>query len=1070
MAIIDVQRVVQHIIDKRSGQLSHGDPLYKYKIDLEELENLKLVLRNVSTSEYQNHIVCKKAIVLYASAWWTYSYQGGHWAWDPIFESIGPKYVIDPQKRSDYIRAGLKCWGQEPITGTRAFLGAIVYNGGIPNHLLTTDGSTLSRVLSRIIRTAPVAVSSSDVYERLAERFCVDLAPVYQQSEFYTLIANLLWELKVLLRQLPATPTLDPVAVLDTRIPGWRDNLPIVLQSSASRELINHISGNMQGMVGTVPFPVSRVWLHDDGSWLPQIMVLKRSKVKLSDLYRQFGQFSGTPKAIEVSACNQISVFELYRDFAVDGQYHVKGRDLNVKDVDITSAVSVTLRLDDNSELNSRGNQFRPIDASQIWRITGDLRVGRLTLQSVGPFSTRAESALVSIPADSEILPGQDEALTLGGRPVFQVNRSSVVRSADGSTYGIGIGDDDGKDEDEDQYELVGATKSEAIIESSIPIFADLPRVTIHRHDGSSSLLPVNKVSYGVRKAKPGVSRVRVSDKDNVVWAADFLHFPRFSVTKVSDLSSKSVTFEVFGLDTFVPSVEDESIEYTWQNNQLVLTSIHGAILPPFVVVNCQNEFDIGFILKLSCPLRNPIVTVLNGALIVEGATISLGDLATARLHADLGVGTELIVVMAGKDRRLVLSLGKLRAGRNDISLGRIWESAELLLSSSDELDSDVTVRLELNDRLIGSFSVGRYGNRLIPDRETMTVSLTSAVTRSELSSNAVMKLVSLMDPSKVSDLCMCAPNIWHVDLAEVTGPSIIAPSVDSNVSARPLLWAASNNDDEVTASSKLTGLSLAICVPDRVDREQKIIDVLSEMAGDSRHSDWATCNNLLNAFAHLPLSTLDFVRLSLRVPQFLVMMIFNMPEALSSNIIPRLEIELPFVWEMIPMEAWRDALNERLSTIPQEYLMQGYKSLYDRIYQYAGIRTAVFSKSQHTVDPLLDWTAIETELLVAAQSPYLNNLRIRMVQTSTVTPRLEGLWLTKFRAHDCLLRTHDSEALRHVIAAPIIAAEMQSLPESEVINAFNSQATMILKLFRKFDAEWYDFAFGFCIEKAKRG
>ncbi len=1070
MAIEDVVRVVQHIIYTRSGQVSHGDPLYKYKVTLEDMRNLRMALSSVSVDDYLNNIACKKAVVLYAAAWWTYSYQGGHWAWDPIFESIGPNYVIDPQKRSAYILAGLKCWGQEPIIGTRAYLGAIVYNGGIPNHLLTTDGSTLSRVLLRIIKLAPVAISSSEDYKRLAERFCVDLAPVYQQIEFYTLIANLLWELKVLLRQLPATPTLDPIAVLDDRIPGWRDNLPIVLQSDASRDLINQISGNMQGMVGTVPFPVSRVWLHDDGSWLPQIMVLKRSRVKLSDLYRQFGQFSGIPKAVEVSACNQISVFELYRDFAVDGQYHVKGRDLNVRDIDITSAVNVTLRLDDNSELTSRGNQFRPVDASQIWRINGDLRAGRVSIQSVGPFSTRAESALVSIPADSAIIPCHAETLTIGGRPVFQLTQPAVIRSADGSTYSIGIGDVDGKDEEDDQYELVGAIKGEAIIESSIPIFVDLPRVTILRHDGTSSFLPVNKVSFGIRKAKPGVSRVRVSDDGNVVWAADYLHFPRFNVTKIIGLSNKSVTFEVSGLGTFVPSVEDESIEYTWQNNLLAFNCVHGALLPPFVNVKCQNEFGISFILKLSCPLSNPVVTVLNGALVTEGATISLGDLATARLYADLGNDTELIVVMAGNDRRLVMSLGTLRSGRSDISLGRIWESAELLLSSSDELDSDVTVRLELNDRLISSFSVGRYGNRLIPNRELMTVTLTSSVTRTDTSTNVVMTIVSLSDSNKTSELCLSGPNTWSVDLADVVGPSIIAPSVDSDVSSRPLLWTATTDNIEEIKYSNQTGLSMAICVPDRIDREQKILNILSEMSSDSRHNDWATCNRLLGAFAHLPLSTLDFVRLSLKVPKFLVMMIFNMPELLSTNIIPRLEIELPFVWEMIPMEAWRDALNERLTTLPPEFVIQGYRRLYDKIYQYAGARTAVLSKSQHTVDPLLDWKAIESELLVGAYSPYLNRLRIRMAQTTSVTPRLEGIWATKLREHECLLRTNDREALRHVIAAPIIAAEMQSLSESEVTDAFSSRATMTLKLFRKFDAEWYDSAFMFCIEKAKRG
>ena len=100
MAIVDVVRVVQHIIDTRSGQVSHGDPLYKYKVTLEDMRNLRMALSSVSVNDYLNNIACKKAVVLYAAAWWTYSYQGGHWAWDPIFESIGPNYVIDPQKRS----------------------------------------------------------------------------------------------------------------------------------------------------------------------------------------------------------------------------------------------------------------------------------------------------------------------------------------------------------------------------------------------------------------------------------------------------------------------------------------------------------------------------------------------------------------------------------------------------------------------------------------------------------------------------------------------------------------------------------------------------------------------------------------------------------------------------------------------------------------------------------------------------------------------------------------------------------------------------------------------------------
>jgi hypothetical protein len=1063
MAIADVERVLHDITYSRAGQAGYGDPLYMYKVTEADFDRLATELRTVTVADFTRHSICKKAFVLYASTWWNRRYQGGHWAWEPIFASIGPNCNVDPNNRSDYIRQGLRSWGLEPVAIQRAYLGAIVYNGGIPNHILTMVNGPLPRFISKIIQAAPVNAVLED-FERIASRSANDwgLPVVYQQVEFFKLVAELLVQLKHLVPRIPDIRGVDRVSQLDQVVPNWRDKLPLVLDSVASCELVNQITGNIHGNSGQVPFPVVRQWVREGDVWFPQIHIEKRSKVTKNDLLRQFGQFDGTPKAIEFSINGQVTIYELFRDHAVQGQYHVKGRDLKYR-CEVATPVSVVLRLADDRELFAKGNHFKPLDCSQIWRLHGDIGERRVMLKSVGAFRTSAKSVLVSIPHDSVLDCDIDPVCNFEGRDCYYLDRTSTVVSADGTHYvmSIGVNAEDGIDV---EYDLEVDVAHEHLLWSSIPICSENPRVQQFTDALSFDYVPRERIAYGTRRARPGVSRVRVVQDATVIWSADYILLPAFSISRIA-FAANYVSFSIIGLGQFSPTSVDQGLEMQWEGNCLTIRTLTAGPLPPSVSVTCTNLVGIRLTLLLACPLPQPLLVMANGVNITDQQTVSLHDFASARFYCDSTTREEVVVVLKNElqvddsETRLVTTLGYTKAGRNDLSLGRLWDKVELLLSETDNLDSGVKIRLEIGVQPLVEFRVGRFGYRLTPIRQDSRVIIEPSNVTSEVS----LVLVNFDDSLPVRDLCQVSPTEWIVDLLGLSGPSIIVPDNACQLSIRSLLW--TSNSEQQPRSTLLS----AMFESDPALRENRIRFVMSELASNIRHPDWETCFQLLEHVKHLPLSTLDFVRLSIREPDFLVMFVLTLPTELSETVLPRLEIELPFIWEMVPVSAWRNAFGNILNDIPPQFMGAFYERLYLRIRQFAGGRSVNVARSLRPGSPVIDWERVRIELIAPGACAQINELRIRMANMAdvhVVTPTLQGNILNLFEMTPDIWGAA-SRSLTTLIAAPVLAAFAQSLPFDEFASTFDNQTIMSLKLIRSIEPEWYDHAYQFCLESA---
>jgi hypothetical protein len=1058
MAIADVERVLRDICQTRIGRAGFGDPLFTYRVSEDEFARLTESLSSVTVAEFNGHVVCKKAFVLYAATWWNRRYSGGHWAWEPIFTPIGLQYYIDPNNRSAYVSEGLRSWGLKPVATQRAYLGAIVYNGGIPNHILTLANGALARFIARIIQVAPINALCED-YERIASDPTIVglLAPVYQQTDFYKLVAELLVQLKQIIETVPANENADRVTQFDRIVPNWRDRLPLGLDSAASRELVNQIAGHIQGAVGQVPFPVTRWWIRDGDVWIPQITVEKRSRVMIQDLIRQFGPFNKIPKAVEVSIGGHVTIFELYRNFAFDGQFHVKGRDLlRRSDVDLESPVSVILRLDDDTELYARGNQFKSLDFSQIWRIHGDIADRRLKIKSVGPFRTSAQSVLVSIPHDSRLQNEAAPVCTFAGRNCYLLETTSIVESADGTNYVINVGDSD-EDLIDVEFDIGGGNKYNDLLWSSVPVFSEHPTVQQFSDAVYIGSVPANQVIYGVRRARPGLSRVRVTQDENVVWSADYILLPDFDVSR-SESGSGYVSFLITGLDHFIPVAVEGQFSFLWEGDVLTITTLNDRPLPPRVTVALANAQETRLSLQLGCPLPQPMLLTGTGELISGDQSVSLEEFASTRFYSDMQTREELVVVLENQTR-FVTTMGRMQIGRNDVSLGRLWDKVEVLLSETDDLDASVTVRLEIGVQPICEFSVSRFGFRLIPDQNNGIVSVDPISVPSSIS----LGLINLTDALPVFELSRLNPHLWNVNVQGLSGPSLIFATNESQVSIRSLLW---NADYDQEPNSTLLS---AMCEYDPVIREARIRVVLSEMATNMSHRDWETCFRLLDNFKHLPLSTLDFVRLSIREPAFLVMLVFTMPAELAQIVIPRLEIELPFVWELVPLTAWRSGLSCILATMPAMLIGFVYERMYYNIRQFAGGRSAALAKSQHTVNPIIDWGQVRNNLLRPGACDQLNDLRIRMAnmaEVNMVTPQIQGGIKTLMDRHGDVWGAGD-QSLRRLIAAPVVAAYAQSPTTNEFTETFDHQTIMSLKLIRNCEPEWYDHAYQFCLETA---
>ena len=103
---------VAEFLNHRELNGPDGRALYAYRCTTEEFNSLAEALSDGTHGGAPTAV--PRTFVLYAAEWWQRKYDGGHWAWEPLLESINWHWVHYPDLYQP-VREALRWWKLDPV-------------------------------------------------------------------------------------------------------------------------------------------------------------------------------------------------------------------------------------------------------------------------------------------------------------------------------------------------------------------------------------------------------------------------------------------------------------------------------------------------------------------------------------------------------------------------------------------------------------------------------------------------------------------------------------------------------------------------------------------------------------------------------------------------------------------------------------------------------------------------------------------------------------------------------------------------------------------------------------------
>jgi hypothetical protein len=405
-----------------------GRPFYRYRMSDDEYQEAKKVLRQLaSAGRLANPDQSAGALfVAYCAEWFRRDSESTFLRWeDPAPDIFSSVPYSGKQQLTEF---GLHYW-QRPLRRSayaREFLLTLALEGGFPVRILQNGAhGWLKEYLRAIMRRAIASrVDAPDELLAIAEEERGRMRKSYQHDDFVALCAELAGSLLDFRRKAEAegAPGVRNSMLLDSRYPGWRDELPIYVPAEDEALVNELLSGLMdEKMTGltTEGVEARRFLTKRDGEWHPALQLLADGEVppaKLPDL-----PTTGRARAIAAGElgnhlAGEMALFEPpigeQRRWRV--RPYMRTAELLI-DFPFTAAVTTTINSPDGAPCSwiwPRGEALRSdvlvfeLDeaSTQQESLLGFLRAGSV--------SSLAKTLYVLVPRDWTIEPATENAVT----------------------------------------------------------------------------------------------------------------------------------------------------------------------------------------------------------------------------------------------------------------------------------------------------------------------------------------------------------------------------------------------------------------------------------------------------------------------------------------------------------------------------------------------------------------------------------------------------------------------------------------------------------------------------------
>ena len=942
-------------LKNRTLEHSDGRPLYEYRCSYSEFREIKTIL-------FEDHIrvldrVRAGLFCLYAAEWWRRNHKSGPWKWYGILEDIRWESISYPRLYKTILN-GLRLWEREilKVGPNRAFLVTLACEGGLPLHLVTTEGTALRNYLLQVLEEFQLHRNSGFSPVELAYRASDRLPYSLQHDVVYQLSGQLIDEIWKLQSKVRDSST--PVRDLDRDIPNWRERLPLIVPDNVARTLLNPL----------IEVAVELVRGHTSGFRMNRTL---RSRTKDSwELCAEIivpPAVSG-PKLVSLlgnASQNLPTRFDLYLQDSNGDRIHLalvtQTDRVDPKQYRIETLKTVTRIV---------GSDCR--DPKSIYAVAPSYSVGPVPLlggnalldlpwvfvdkgRENGEYSfvgqgtvrTKYSEVYVVIPRNTKCEAGEYSECELVAQildpdlAVLRVRGSATFQDADCSICRIQTACNE---DSVVEYRMVGEVLHG--VTSNEPVYLGCPSLHTIDYDGIHDRITEDKLEWCVSGTHPvnwrklsmacyGSVSIRYMDNSVLRHRERISIVPRKAEIQLkpsSDFKKGKINFDGF-----------EDVNVIWDSTQDLKYHLVGPETnePTSLICDTESEPPSEIPLKLEWPggrkLNISVPYPSSGGRFVSSNSSVFEDeeiVPLDRLSGIIATYTTLddscnchvsakLIYAADITRNLEVRepLKKVLNGRFELNLQAIQEPLRGMFALSRELDIRVRLVIETSGRPEG------FLRRLIVSRFDLDFTMIEESGEICLNEHALGRLnIDELRKLRVEAAPLWKPDIESTLLEESpqsselgrwlfspqirdAGPWLILGKDGDWIRIRPFIWEVPGWVDKQLLDhfnpQEEGSLTKVLCISDSKTRKNAIDSLLQTLAQDCEHQDWDLVFTFLHRFREIPPAALDLTDRFISTPNAAIMALLLAPNKVVFEYVWSVLEELPFMWTLLPVKHW---------------------------------------------------------------------------------------------------------------------------------------------------------------------
>ncbi|WP_176044615.1 STY4851/ECs_5259 family protein [Burkholderia vietnamiensis] len=1096
------------LLSSRQLARPDGRRLYQYRLSKEEYCDLHTLLR--TWCEKLSHLSFTKIrripgfaclFVLYASEWWRREYNGSHWTWDPILQSIDPNSdPWLPQERSECVNAGLQDWGvTSQINGGLRYLGAVAIEGGLPMRLLAEARGKIGQLLGQVLRLAGDTRVTPQELLTWVNSLQKNLPKSYRHEIVYTLLADVAWIVLCLKDEAKLTSSQNALSKLDQEIRGWRERFPLPIDDAHSQGLIEQLirdAADIRTEKHTFCFPVEReLVIAGDANWSLRSVILVPETILVTQLAKLLGETpENMPRAGELSLTAEGKrTTTTIRRLAGQERYHIERSPWGYSGSAATSEHLLHLQAPDGRLWSNVAPKGSMLDNELPWVFSAD-EVDSHRFLRQGSGSINATEGLVALPSGWNIRAINDATVTDCGqlnvddRHIVRIRGTVEACCGEEFICRIRTGQAGASG---DSYEWRGQREwldfqSPSVAFKGLPkLYRVNPDGNIQKAEGEIGWSMASNIEHA--KLQPiGPVTVRYPANGEIKQRARIVVLPADARIAMRSHSPTAGEVRLLGWGALNARVMTDFVQYeTRREPGTLIVSIQtpqGQRAPERVQLEVRwpntttaARFTIPF------PGQGTRAFDGQGNELQSGSMLSSAQLAGVRMLVNnAGSNTRVQMEIKSKDFKQARHV-ELRSLPGAMSLEvRLQDYAmdiQHQLSTDDGPDARAWVEVRVSGCDAYRLEITRYAAKL--EKNGPYIGLNALVNAKllpeQIDSLPVMALrleqpgeeALRLNPATSHDV---PTGMWEFSPENrEPGSWLIYPGQNAILPFRPTLWFVPG---ELTSNSDLAH---AINIGDDEARTIALDRIIGEIGIDYLHHGWNEIEQLVSQIGHLSLATLDLWRRFAKSPMGMAALAMRLSQ-FPTNFLVRFDQELPFAWEIIPFSAWRNAIGNLKAQCYEVYGDEIGKVIFqtqhlNRVQQITashgglmfmlGMASADFlleSKMQSRVLPSLGMQA--QQHLFGGEGSSVMALR-RMHANDTWPTGLGRIISEAKRVSTiaAMLYPENADFATTAINAPLLVATQAATNQSD--SWFRDPKSIHeLRAARAFDPEWFDDAY----------